>query len=464
MNVLHGARIIVAGAGREPVEASLLDSLRDAGASLSCCVLGQNLWVELSEAAADLILIAPKQRDGLPEMMIEQLRYDPRTRSVPVALLSDSPATGYRGGVLMIGTGDVPNMVGALHDAIAPMRRLRECETQERNLRDQLRELRVNVERDGRELREFAHDLRSGLGVIMAFAANLGDGITGPLNPDQIWHVQGILTAVEKATALVQQQPDGKLPGARLPSVHAPPASPPRGQRALLDLGVLCEEVCGLLAGTAKAKSLALHCSVDDLVSVWGDPLKLKQVITNLLVNAIEYTPARGRVGVRVGWSAPEASAGVQGRRVAEVQVTDTGGGIPLADRERIFDAGFRRPEHAGIPGAGLGLAVARQIALAHGGSLGLLGRAGQGSVFQLLLPQDRRQRSRDGALVVYEGEAARKLLGMLETARKAHSHVMTAADREQFIRLALACHAAVVLAREDQLRAGLVASEDTAP
>jgi signal transduction histidine kinase len=463
MNALNGSQILVASAGREPLAPALLDTLRGAGATLSCCVLGQNLWVELSESAPDLILIAPNQRDVLSEMMIEQLRLDPRTRSVPVALLVDSPATGYQAGILTIGVGDVQNMIGALRDAIAPMRRLRECEAQERILRDQLREQQVMAERDGRELREFAHDMRSGLGVIMAFAANLGDGITGPLNADQTWHVQGILTAVEKATALVQQRPDGKLPGARPLSLR-PLSSPPRGQRTLLNLGVLCDEVCGLLAGLAKQRSLSLHCSIDDVVSVWGDPLKLKQVITNLVVNALEYTPPHGRVGVRVAWSAPDTPAGVHGRRAAEVVVTDTGGGIPVADRESIFEAGFRRSEHAAVPGVGLGLSVGRQIALAHGGSLGLLSSVGQGSVFQLLLPQDRRQRSRDGALVVYEGDAARKLLRVLETARKAQSHLMTAADREQFIQLALGCHAAVVLAREEQLRAGLVGAGEGVP
>jgi signal transduction histidine kinase len=463
MNGLKGSQIIIAAAGREPLAAPLLDSLRGAGANLSCCVLGQTLWVELSEGSPDLILIVPKQRDVLSEMMIEQLRLDPRTRSVPVALLVDSAVTGYQAGVLTIGTGDVQNMIGALSDAIAPMRRLRECEAQERSLRDQLREQHALAERDDRELREFAHDMRSGLGVIMAFAANLGDGIAGPLDADQSWHVQGILTAVEKATALVQQRPAGKLPGARPLSLR-PTSSPPRGQRALLNLGALCDEVCGLLAGTAKERSLTLHCSIDDVVSVWGDPLKLKQVITNLLVNAIEYTPAHGRVGVRVGWSAPDTPTAIHGRRAAEVRVSDTGSGVPAADRERIFEPGYRRPEHAAVPGAGFGLSVGRQIAMAHGGSLGLVSGAGQGSVFQLLLPQDRRQRSRDGALVVYEGDAARKLLRVLETARKAQSHVMTGADREQFIQLALGCHAAVVLAREEQLRAGLIgAAEDGA-
>ncbi|QJY44889.1 HAMP domain-containing sensor histidine kinase [Pseudonocardia broussonetiae] len=111
-------------------------------------------------------------------------------------------------------------------------------------------------------------------------------------------------------------------------------------------------------------------------VTVTGDPVRLAQVLANLLDNAHRYAPAGAAVAVRVGPG-------------ARVEVADTGPGVPPAERERIFDRLVRldeaRTAHDG--GAGLGLAIARGIARAHGGELRLADTAGPGATFVLTLP-----------------------------------------------------------------------------
>jgi two-component system phosphate regulon sensor histidine kinase PhoR len=114
-----------------------------------------------------------------------------------------------------------------------------------------------------------------------------------------------------------------------------------------------------------------------------GDPVILRQVVLNLLDNAIKYSPAGGRIAVRVTAS---------GQTVA-LEVQDSGPGIPLEHRDKIFDRFYRvdesRSREAG--GAGLGLAIARWGANAHGGRLELECPSTGGCVFRMSLPAGGR-------------------------------------------------------------------------
>jgi len=115
-----------------------------------------------------------------------------------------------------------------------------------------------------------------------------------------------------------------------------------------------------------------------------GDPARLRQVLDNLLANARHATPLGGRITVRIS----------NQHDAAEVEITDTGPGIPPADRERIFDrftrlpGTYSGPHDAAVDGNGLGLAIARSITVAHHGTLTCVEPAHGGARFLLQLPR----------------------------------------------------------------------------
>jgi two-component system phosphate regulon sensor histidine kinase PhoR len=147
----------------------------------------------------------------------------------------------------------------------------------------------------------------------------------------------------------------------------------------LLELIEGCTETTLL---KANRKEITLEISVPpQLPPVRGDAALLRDVLQNLLDNAIQYTPARGHISV----------VATAGPREAVVTVADTGIGIPLADSERIFERFYRvdaaRSREAG--GTGLGLSIAKHIVEAHGGKLWVESTVGQGSKFSFSLPLD---------------------------------------------------------------------------
>jgi signal transduction histidine kinase len=112
-----------------------------------------------------------------------------------------------------------------------------------------------------------------------------------------------------------------------------------------------------------------------DVDPVLANPPRLQRVLHNLVSNALRHTPADGTVTLR---AAPEGD-------VARVEVSDTGGGIAAEDLSRVFERSFR-PEEGDTPGAGLGLAIARGLVEAHGGTMNVDSEPGRGSCFRFTL------------------------------------------------------------------------------
>lgn len=136
-----------------------------------------------------------------------------------------------------------------------------------------------------------------------------------------------------------------------------------------------------LLSEQARAKGIELSLREDSpLPSVLGDPQGLETVFTNLISNAIKYTPRGGRV---------EVSLGVEGDYI-KVSVSDTGIGIPKEDLPRIFDKFYRVPsaETREVVGTGLGLAIVKGIVEAHLGRIAVESEVGKGSTFTVYLPK----------------------------------------------------------------------------
>ena len=140
--------------------------------------------------------------------------------------------------------------------------------------------------------------------------------------------------------------------------------------------------VCRANAMEARRHSHTLTCTLaENMPEISGDRQRLEQVVTNILGNAIKYTPDGGHIAVTGGGS---------GRSVW-VEVTDDGSGIPEKDRDRIFDRFYRvdkaRSRESG--GTGLGLSIAKEIVERHHGSLRLVPREGRGTTIRLVLPVD---------------------------------------------------------------------------
>jgi signal transduction histidine kinase len=147
-----------------------------------------------------------------------------------------------------------------------------------------------------------------------------------------------------------------------------------------VELGMLVDETVAAMQPEAGAKGVEIrtHLGEPELLAR-ADPEKIQRVLFNLIRNAIRHTPADGSVTVRA----------TTGRGEVEIEVADTGEGIPAAERERVFDAFFRGGEDASrhSDGAGLGLAVSRAIVERHGGRI-WLAPAAHGTSVRFSLPR----------------------------------------------------------------------------
>ena len=170
------------------------------------------------------------------------------------------------------------------------------------------------------------------------------------------------------------------------------------------------EDTLETFASTARDRNLDLCALLDGNVPHWveGDPGRLRQMLMNLVGNALKFTEA-GEVVVRV--SAPEADPADPGAQAAEgvllrFEIADTGIGVPLADQERIFQA-FTQAEssHARrFGGTGLGLAICQRLVTLMGGRMGMESQPGAGSRFWFLIRAGRAEAPADGLPVALSG------------------------------------------------------------
>jgi signal transduction histidine kinase len=231
-------------------------------------------------------------------------------------------------------------------------------------LADALDELDA-VRRARRELvAGLSHDLRSPLAGIRAMAEALEDGVA----PDPARYHETIRRDADRLTAMVDDLVELALHD-RAPA--------PRTDLVPVSLTTLAADAVSAAEAVAAEAGVRVHSS-GPAVTVACDPDALRRAAGNLLQNAIRHTPRGGTVAVTVGSDGPDALLGV----------TDGCGGIAAEDLSRVFDTGWRA-SRARTPdgGAGLGLAVVRAVAQAHGGSVGIRNVPG-GCRFEIRLPR----------------------------------------------------------------------------
>jgi two-component system sensor histidine kinase GlrK len=231
-------------------------------------------------------------------------------------------------------------------------------------LRRRLTELEAQK---NRFLRHLSHDLKTPLAALREGTELLNDQVAGPLAPPQRQVVAILRDNSVKLQRLIEELLDYQR------ALHAAAGLEvgPLGLEALLRQSVQAHQ----LAAQSKVQRIELDA---EALTVWADPTKLRSVIDNLLGNAIKFTPAGGLIRVL-----SRANGGT-----ATIEVLDSGPGVPVEEREAIFEAFFRGRAGASgrTEGTGLGLAIAREFAEAHGGRIEVVAGA-RGGHFRVTLP-----------------------------------------------------------------------------
>lgn len=151
-----------------------------------------------------------------------------------------------------------------------------------------------------------------------------------------------------------------------------------RLKRAPTDVGLLIREVVSGFESQAKEKNIKFDVQVENLNALDVDPLRIREAISNVVANAVRYTPNGGEIQVGAAESTlPE------GRSVT-IFVKDSGDGIQTADLSRIFDRFYKSSDSGGM---GLGLSIAKYLVEAHGGRIWAESEAGRGATISFTLP-----------------------------------------------------------------------------
>lgn len=219
-------------------------------------------------------------------------------------------------------------------------------------------------------VRIVSHDLRSPLTSIRGFASMMDS--VGTLNEKQEHFVQKILAGVDQMTSIVDNIQDAGR--------YDPETGFYEMERAPADLMDIVRRIVETHLLPAEKQDLTLVVAVaDDIPIVNVDAAMIERSITNLVDNAIKYTPNGGRVEVGVQHENDELI----------IRVTDNGYGIKPEDLRKLFKRHFRirRREHKLVKGSGLGLFIVRSVALQHGGDAFVESVEGEGSTFGIRIP-----------------------------------------------------------------------------
>ena len=241
-----------------------------------------------------------------------------------------------------------------------------------REIADKSAQLEAASRHKSEFLANMSHELRTPLNAIIGFSEVLVDRMFGELNEKQDEYLKDIFASGQHLLSLINDILDlSKIEAGRMEL-----------EAADFDLPSAIDNALILVRERAGRRGITLGHEVDErLGQIRGDERKVKQVLLNLLSNALKFTPEGGRidVGARVHDG------------VAEVSVTDTGVGIAPEDQEAVFEE-FRQVGAAEkkVEGTGLGLALARKFIELHGGRIWVTSAVGAGSTFTFTLPLPR--------------------------------------------------------------------------
>ena len=209
---------------------------------------------------------------------------------------------------------------------------------------------------------DIAHELRTPIAVLQAGHEALLDGVAEP-TPEQLASLRDEVLRLARMVGDLQ-------------TLAAADAAAMQLTLRPSELASIAATAADSLAGQFEAAGITLHRQLTP-VPVLADAHWLHQVVTNLLTNALKFTPAGGRVTIEAGPADGQA----------RLRVSDTGAGIPAEELPRIFNRFWRGRQASTVSGSGIGLAIAAELAQAHGGQLTAASQPGQGTELTLTLP-----------------------------------------------------------------------------
>lgn len=219
-----------------------------------------------------------------------------------------------------------------------------------------------------------SHELRTPLNSVIGFSDLLLEGAFGSLNTRQSKYVGNILISGKNLLEIINNLLD-------ISKLEA-------GERSLhyedVDIASLIGEVRMSLLSLASNKKISMEVKVDaSIENIRADRIKLRQILYNLMNNAIKFTPEKGRVTV----------SACKNEGTLEIKVSDSGIGVPKEDYEKIFMPFIQADSSTGYGGAGLGLYIAKNFIELHGGKIWVESEVGKGSIFIFTLPLDQKER-----------------------------------------------------------------------
>lgn len=212
-----------------------------------------------------------------------------------------------------------------------------------------------------------SHELRAPINSVLGFSELLGDPRVGLLNARQLRYVDNIRAAGHRMVRLINEFLDmSKIESGRLEVALEP-----------VPLDAVIRDVLNSMRPQADKKSLQVSTSLGEGIVVCADSSRLWQVMTNLVGNAVKFTPECGFIRV----------SATQDQGHATVEVLDSGPGIAHDEQARVFESFYRAQGAIRQEGTGLGLAISKRLIEAQGGDFGLSSEPGRGCRFYFTLP-----------------------------------------------------------------------------
>jgi signal transduction histidine kinase len=224
--------------------------------------------------------------------------------------------------------------------------------------------LQINDQQRRNMLADVSHELRNPITVMQG---NLEGMLDGVYPADEA----GLKSLMEETQIMARLVED-------LRTLSLAEAGSLQLKREAVDLAALIQEIVSAFRPQADAAGVEIKSSLNEVSSIEIDPKRIREVLSNLLANALHYTPRSGVI--KIGLS----ESGLGAERSVLILVRDSGPGIASADLSHIFDRFYKSSDSGGM---GLGLSIAKYLVELHGGKIWAESEAGKGAMISFTLP-----------------------------------------------------------------------------